>query len=284
MLFIKAIVHPRKIINGCLTEISRMLMKRRKLSLALFMSPKIKKRKILKALKKNQKKTKSHEISMFNGKRIAIVGPAYDHESIENLSAYDLVARIGYTGKNSMYIHDKDICNVSFLAQWHAELLAKNISEIKSELQGITFFLRDDVKNIDKVRLSRELKCVDFCVKEITEIFGRVVPNFGVQVIYFLLSQNPKEIYVTNMDLNSSLLRPINYATNKVIFRENNQSKHLKSTMKNSFVDHHNPFTNFSFFNAIKSMTVVKFSNKLDYIILNGIKEYKNKINELYFQ
>ena len=261
-----------------------MSMKKGKISLALLLSPKIRKRKLLKELKKNQKEIKSNELSTFYGKRVVLIGPSYDNGVIEDFSAFDLVARIGYTGRNSIFKNDKDICNVSFLANWHAKELAENISKLKPELDGVTFYMRNDVTKIDKIRLLREFKCMDFSITEINKIFGRVVPNFGVQIIYFLLSQNPKEILISNMDLNTSLLRPIYYATNKILIRRKNQAEHLQETIKNSLITHHNPFTNFSFFNVIKNLKVVKFSTKLDYLIANGINEYKNIINGLYFK
>jgi hypothetical protein len=257
-------------------------MKRKMLIMSNLFSPKITKQSLLKQLKETKMKIGNDDKSIFYGKRVALVGPAFVGMLSNDFSEYDLIVRVGFTGKMSVYENDKGRCDVSFIADWHATHIVQNISKLKSELEGIVFYLRSDVKNFHKLELSKDFKCVDFPIIDVNKLFGRVTPNFGVQIIYFLLSVSPKELYISNMDLNTSLSRPTEYATNKKVLINDKRLVHSKETMKNSFINHHNPFTSFTFFLTIQQFETVTFSHELNELISNGVKKYRKRIKHLF--
>lgn len=274
--------HPSKVFNIILTEFAREFMKRKMLIMSNLFSPKITKQSLLKQLRETKIKIGNDDESIFYGKRVALVGPAFVGMLSDDLSEYDLIVRVGFTGKMSVYENDKGRCDVSFIADWHATHIVQNISKLKSELEGTVFYLRSDVKNFHKLELSKEFKCVDFPIIDVNKLFGRVTPNFGVQIIYFLLSVSPKELYISNMDLNTSLSRPTEYATNKKVLINDKRLVHSKETMKNSFINHHNPFTSFTFFLTIQQFETVTFSHELNELISNGVKKYRKRIKHLF--
>ncbi len=274
--------HPSKVFNIILTELAREFMKRKMLTMSNLFSPKITKQSLLKQLRETKIKIENDDESIFYGKRVALVGPAFVGMLSNDLSEYDLIVRVGFTGKMSVYENDKGRCDVSFIADWHATYIVQNISKLKSELEGTIFYLRSDVKNFHKLELSKEFKCVDFPIIDVNNLFGRVTPNFGVQIIYFLLSVSPKELYISNMDLNTSLSRPTEYATNKKLLINDKRLVHSKETMKNSFISHHNPFTSFTFFLTIQQFETVTFSHELNELISNGVKKYRKRIKHLF--
>jgi hypothetical protein len=281
-LVFNSLRHPYKVFNVILTELAKVFMKRKNLIMANLFSPKITKQSLQKQLNETQMKIRNDDESIFYGKRVALIGPAFVGMVSDDLSEYDLIVRVGFTGKMSVFENDKNTCDISFLADWHATHLVQNISKLKPDLEGIIFFLRSDVKNIHRLELSKHFKCLDFPITDVNKLFGRVTPNFGVQIIYFLLSVRPKKLYISNMDLNTSLTRPLEYATNKKTLRNVKSLEHTKETIKNSFIDHHNPFTNFSFFLTIQQYEKVTFSSELNELISNGVKGFRKKIKILF--
>ena len=281
-IIFNSLKHPHKVFNIILTELARVFMKRKMLIMSNLFSPKITKQSLLKQLKETKMKIGNDDKSIFYGKRVALVGPAFVGMLSNDFSEYDLIVRVGFTGKMSVYENDKGRCDVSFIADWHATHIVQNISKLKSELEGIVFYLRSDVKNFHKLELSKDFKCVDFPIIDVNKLFGRVTPNFGVQIIYFLLSVSPKELYISNMDLNTSLSRPTEYATNKKVLINDKRLVHSKETMKNSFINHHNPFTSFTFFLTIQQFETVTFSHELNELISNGVKKYRKRIKHLF--
>ena len=86
----KSLKHPTKVYNIILTELARVFMKRKMLVMANLFSPKITKQSLLKQLKETQMKIRSDDESIFYGKRVALIGPAFVGMLSDDLSEYDL--------------------------------------------------------------------------------------------------------------------------------------------------------------------------------------------------
>lgn len=223
-------------------------------------------------------------VSMFEGKRILLLGPAPGPVGDTELSQFDVVARIGYTGAGSGPDQSSARCDVSFLARWHSEALLDRIQSGMIEVSSTRFWLRYDVT--DETFASLKCKFEDvafFPTGPCDQMFSKVIPNFAPQIIMWLLAQRPSELKISNIDLMTTTARPPSYATNKRVLSAASGWAYHSSTMRRSFAQFHNPFTHYSFFASLMTRPAVKFSEQLARIIVGGKSRYRRRLEELYF-
>lgn len=251
---------------------------------AQIVSPSISEKALVNALLSYQDLESPGLIESVKGKRVLLVGPAQGEIGREDLADFDFVARLGFTGEGSSPDGSSTRCDLSFLARWHAEALTENLKASDYSPPKTHFLLRYDVTEDQRKRLGKSLNHVsDFPTEPCDRIFAKVIPNFAPQVIMFLLSCSPAELKVSNIDLMTSTLRPVAYATNKEVVSQDEGWTYPAATMRRSFAQFHNPFTHFSFFKRLRDLDGVSFSPGLSRIIDNGLSSYRERLRHLYF-
>lgn len=226
----------------------------------------------------------SHAATPLRAKKVIVVGPAPGELNDEDLSAFDVVARIGFTGADSGPDGASPRCDVSFLAKWHANALAEKLQTGGAAPDRTEFILRYDVADEVRHVLTEELGGVSILDTEpCDKLFSKVIPNFAPQVIMWVLAQSPAELRISNLDLMTSTVRPAGYATNKAVVTGGVGWTHSPTTMRRSFSQFHNPFTHFSFFSQLERIHAVSFSPSLRRVIEKGPSAYRRRLRELYF-
>jgi hypothetical protein len=216
--------------------------------------------------------------------RVALVGPAYSGTPAEILEGYDVIARLGYVGHGSGPSSALERCEISFLARWHAESLLTAQTVKEGDLSGVEFFARPDVAPDLLRQLQSHFNIEPFSVEHCNRLFKNVVPNFGPQVIVWLLAQKPRELHISHIDLLTDPRRPGGYPTDKSIVVSGDSWEHDRGTIRRSFAQFHNPFTHFYFFLSLQRISNITFSSRLKEIVRNGAGAYRRRLSFLYYQ
>lgn len=255
-----------------------------RLRVAQVIAPRVSAAALVHALQAYRAMDTSEALSMFEGKRILLVGPAPGRVSDTELSQFDLVARIGYTGAGSGPDQSSARCDVSFLARWHSEALLDRMGSGMLDVSSTRFWLRYDVTDETFATLKVKFEDVAFFpTGPCDQMFSKVIPNFAPQIIMWLLAQRPSELKISNIDLMTTTARPPSYATNKSVVSSGSGWAYHRSTMRRSFAQFHNPFTHYSFFASLMTRPAVTFSEQLARVILGGKSRYRRRLQELYF-
>lgn len=226
----------------------------------------------------------SHAAMPLRGKKVIVVGPAPGKLNDDELSGFDVVARIGFTGADSGPDGASPRCDVSFLAKWHANSLAEKLQSGGTAPDRAEFILRYDVADEVRHVLTEKLDRVSSLDTEpCDKLFSKVIPNFAPQVIMWLLAQSPAQLRISNLDLMTSSVRPAGYATNKAVVTAGVGWTHPPTTMRRSFSQFHNPFTHFWFFLQLQRIHGVSFSPNLRRVIEKGPSAYRRRLRVLYF-
>lgn len=252
------------------------------LLLAQTISPRIHARAIAKSVHVTRSSYEFSPTERLSNSRVVLIGPAYFGSSVELIANYDIVCRLGYVGNHSGPQTVDDRCDISFLARWHADKLLSAASADRQQ-DAVRYFARSDVSSEVFSDLQKKVSIDRFSVENCNRLFGRVVPNFGPQVILWLLAHNPVELHISHLDLLTDPRRPAGYPTNKNVIMSGDSFEYEKSTIRRSFSQFHNPFTHYSFFSGIQGLPNVTFSDRLNEIIDGGIGGYRRIIKKLYF-
>lgn len=254
------------------------------LTAAKFVSPRISRPEIIRSAEPLTDTQQFNNSLALQGARIALIGPGFKGTDTAYLSTYDIIARIGFTGPASVANPEFSRCDLSFLAPWHARKLLDNADRRGLEHEAATFFLREDVEDEMFSALSQRFNIQRFSTTSCNQIFKGVTPNFGPQIIIWLLSQSPSNLHLSHIDLMTDPRRPTGYATNKSVIDIESAWHHEKETIRRSFAQFHNPYTHFSFFESLVEIPSISYSPTLKLIIDQGIDAYSHKLRNLYFE
>lgn len=254
------------------------------LTAAKFVSPRISRSEIIRSAKPLIDTQQFNNSLTLEGARIALIGPGFKGTDTATFSTYDIIARIGFTGPASAANPEFSRCELSFLAPWHARKLLDIEDRSGLEHEATTFLLREDVEDEIFSALSQRYNIQRFSTTSCNQIFKGVTPNFGPQIIIWLLSQSPSNLHLSHIDLMTDPRRPAGYATNKSVIDIESAWHHEKETIRRSFAQFHNPYTHFSFFESLVEIPSISYSPTLNLIVNQGIDAYSHKLRNLYFE
>jgi hypothetical protein len=252
------------------------------LILAQWVSPRISMSQIDKVVMNKTYLMLSPDFPTLEGKSIALIGPGFLGSETKILNQYEIIARIGFTGLGSSGYELDERCDISFLARWHAEFLSKQ-NIMNDSIKETLLLLREDVSVESRKILNEKFTTSIFQTKMGSELFGRVTPNLAPQCILWILSQKPKELHISHLDLMLDKRRPRNYASNKDLVTVNGVNYHSVKTIRRSFEQFHNPFTHFYFFRSLRNRSEITFSVHLNTIIEDGISNFRERIYKEYY-
>lgn len=275
-------MNPSKIMNFICAVFASKLMNFNFLVLAQWVSPRIPMSQIDKVVMNKTYLMLSPDFPTLEGKRIALIGPGFLGSETKILNQYEIIARIGFTGLGSSGYELDERCDISFLARWHAEFLSKQ-NIMNDSIKETLLLLREDVSVESRKILNEKFTTSVFQTKMGSELFGRVTPNLAPQCILWILSQKPKELHVSHLDLMLDKRRPRNYASNKDLVTVNGVNYHSVKTIRRSFEQFHNPFTHFYFFRSLRNRSEITFSVHLNKIIEDGISNFRERIYKEYY-
>jgi hypothetical protein len=279
---VKYLANPRKMLNIVCAIFASKLMNLNFLTLAQWISPRIPLPQINKIILNKTYVILSPDFPTIEGKSIALIGPGFLGSKTKILNQYEIIARIGFTGPGSSGSELNERCDISFLAKWHAENLSNQIL-MKGLAKETRLLLREDVSAESRKILNEKFTTSIFETKMGSELFGRVTPNFAPQCILWILSQKPKELHISHLDLMLDKRRPRNYASNKDLVTINGVNYHSEKTIKRSFEQFHNPFTHFYFFRSLRDKAEITYSVHLNTIIEDGISKFRERIYKEYY-
>ena len=271
------------VVNRARAKLAGKLISRRMLTTARILSPKISSIEVNRSVQHPTEDLPFNNSLVLQGMRVALIGPGFKGTDIATLSSYDVIARINFTGADSTANPEFPRCELSFLTPWHARRLLNCAYDNAIDFDGTKFLLREDVRPEISAALSERLDVIQFSTKPCNRIFKGVTPNFGPQIIVWLLSQRPSELHLSHIDLMTDPRRPAGYATTKRVVTSDSGWQHEKPTVRRAFSQFHNPFTHFSFFESLLEIPSISYSSDLKLIIEQGAEAYSNKISILYF-
>lgn len=269
--------------NRARARLAGKLISQKLLTPAKYLSPRISSHEIMVSVQHMIETVPYVNSHALQGKRVALVGPGFRGTDTATLSGYEVIARIGFSGWTSVANPEFSRCDLSFLAPWHAQKLLDYIDANDYDFGEVKFFLREDVGAELCSALAQRVNIERFSTFSCNRIFKGVTPNFGPQIVIWLLSQSPSNLHLSHIDLMTDPRRPHGYATNKRVVDFESVWQHEKATIQRSFAQFHNPYTHFSFFESLIGLPTVSYSPTLGLIIKHGIHSYSSRLSDLYF-
>lgn len=221
----------------------------------------------------------------FSGARVALLGPGTVGSPPKLTGSYELIARIGYIDETSSEANLDRPPDYSFLAAHHAIALIDRNRGTKASSQGpIQFLVRED-GHFSQMQTLASIKSADwFSIRPSARVFSGVVPNFAPQAIMHILSQGPRELHISHLDLFTSTKYAKGYPTkNRDVSLSQSSLTYSTETVRRSFSQFHNPFTHFSFYQSLLHIPCVTMSTPLRYILSAGISAYGDQLKRLYY-
>ncbi len=265
-------------------QVAGNLIARSRLLSASLVSPTIDPRELRGALELYGLAELQNLASLLRGKRVVLIGPGSTGTPISELRKFDVIARLGFTGADSSMTPGFTECDISFLARWHASHLVTKLGDQNPGVAKTTkLMLRWDVWEKDEVSLKPHFQISRFSISPCDRLFGEVTPNFAPHAILWLLACQPKELHLTHVDLFTQAAYSSGYVFSRQACVQGDTLTRPTSEVRRSFAQFHNPFTHFDFFQSLKSLDEVSFSETLASVICQGKRAYRKRIADLYF-
>ena len=252
-------------------------------SLEALLAPRISLDAILAASRSVEKGIPADVIDRFRGSDIVLIGPGEQGLTENELERVGVVARMGFSGPSSVPKRTTSRCDIGFYTGTHVARLrdVDGSGGWSSQVPAVAVF-RCEVASESLTGLSDQVRAVSFDDNPVKEAFRGIIPNFGPEVIVYLLALDPSRLVITHIDLFTTARYPAGYA-NKNVIKVNNTHQAREREAVHRSLSWHNPFTHFSFFQALAQSQRIVMSNQLEAIVASGRHAYRRRLTELYF-
>jgi hypothetical protein len=195
----------------------------------------------------------------------------------------DTIARMGFVGQQSIPTGTTARCGLSFYTELNRRsLLASLASGDYAGLPTVGIF-RDEVSQDVLGALSGLMFVATYDTSPAKKAFQGILPNFGAEVIMFLLALRPKSLLVTNIDLFTTKRYPLGYPQKNVDNGVVTEGIQRETTAVRRSLSWHNPFTHFAFYASLSTFSNVVLSDGLALILAEGSSSYRKKLENLYY-
>lgn len=220
----------------------------------------------------NEHTIKSPMLDLIKNKKVIILGPAEDKEfnNKNYKNNYDISVMVNY-------LHGRDLKpDISYYGQTlkktNEELTYKSINDLK---YACIFPEYLKLKKFSQIK-SLNVKGIDKDLRSLMINF-RTRPNLIQEVVFDLLKNNPKKIYLCG----------INFYLVKKIYRDRSYSKYFINEKKNKSVienlrGSHDLFSNFMIIKNLWKNGLIDVSNDVEKLISLSEIEYANKLEMSY--
>lgn len=251
--------------------------------LEALLAPRISLDAILAASRSVEKAIPVDVIDRFRGSDIVLIGPGEQGLTESDLERVGVVARMGFSGPSSVPKRTTSRCDIGFYTGTHVARLRDvgGAGEWSSHVPAVAVFRRE-VTAESLTGLSNQVRAVSFDDNPVKKIFRGIVPNFGPEVIVYLLALSPSRLAITHIDLFTTARYPAGYANKYVVEVDRMHHVREREAVHRS-LSWHNPFTHFSFFQALAQSQSIVMCDQLEAIVASGLHAYRRRLNELYF-
>lgn len=246
-------------------------------------APRISTNRIRDCVKEVRSGVPSDILERFNGVQIVLIGPGERGFEEAALACVPVVARMGFRGATSIPQRTTSRCDIGFYTGLHARRLLDDSERGESPAIPPVAVFRSEVPVESLGRLAGGVRAFGFDDEPVKTLFRGILPNFGPEVLIFLLALKPSQLMVSHIDLFTTARYPAGYANKSIQSVDAEHFRRETAAVRQSMA-WHNPFTHLSFFEALRSIPNVTFSEQLEEIITKGSRAYQALLDDLYFK
>ena len=219
--------------------------------------------------------------SYVSGKTVAVVGPNLsEFDNTKEIESFDIIARIGYVGKNSVPDGGGERTNVSFYAGHKINQIVKggNLTPLKS-LDFIMLKKKRDLDILNDLGFSETALTGSYPLRN---AFYLTSPNAVPEALYNFLVLGAKKVKVFNTTCFLRPEYPLGYLNNKERYVKSNTYVVPPHSMCFTFGMSHHPLAQFYFYK--KMVHVCKLEGDDFFLKAMGMKseEYLRELDVVY--
>ena len=216
------------------------------------------------------------------GRSIAVVGPSKGGDSSEEIDEYDVVVRVGYSGKESLPQGTGERCDIAFYAPHKMrKLLQTQKRQVLQSLQLVVVFKTDRYFNhqltLDDIPVAPER-----LVEVPLPVFPQTKPNTLVKVLYNCLRAGPSHVKVFNADLFLSASYPAGYIGNNSVVAGNDSWSQEAKGLCRSFAVNHDPGEQLEFYKYFYFRGAFEADPVLNEVLQMEASEYLDQLDQRY--
>ena len=218
-------------------------------------------------------------VKEFEGKEVLLIGPSvFEPDNEINPSEYDYVARIGYSGEDSVGAFKEVGTDISHYKNHKLEnIYNTGKANVLNNLKLMT------VSNL-KLDMLEKIKEKNIVYSSFTgPVLLNNEMNAGLEFLSIIIEDLELKPTVCNIDLFTNKTYPRGYISNNY---KQNYKKYGWSlddhTQCRSMALNHNPIAQFSFFYFLWRNKKFKADSTLEALMHNNIEEYINKLEKIY--
>lgn len=225
------------------------------------------------------KKLFNKKIDGLGNKKILLIGPSFRETDTKNYYDFDYIARVGYTGSESVSTLRGCVTSMSFYKdEKFKQLLNQSAFDWSNELQ---FIILSGI-NPDKINLINIDKNIYYS-NFTGEILDGYECNAGLEALLYLLDNGVGEIKLINFDLFLNPRYPSGYLLSDPMINSGDGSIVVPNiNSRRSMAIGHPPFMQFAAYKCAQGTGRLKGDSEFESIMNNGLLDYLYRLEIQY--
>lgn len=216
------------------------------------------------------------------GRSVAVVGPSKGGDRSGEIDAYDVVVRVGYSGKESLPEGSGERCDIAFYAPHKMrKLLQTEKREVLQSLELVVVFKTDRYFN-HELTLADIPVAPERLVEVPLPVFRQTKPNTLVKVLYNCLRAGASHVKVFNADLFLSASYPAGYIGNNSVVAGNDSWSQEAKGLCRSFAVNHDPGEQLEFYKYFYFRGAFEADPVLSEVLRMQASEYLDQLDQRY--